>query len=488
MKSSFGRSQKSWVSPTWLQNQQERLRLSSRRQQIPPTETLLEFIPRVSPNREAPVHLKPYLDVLESAPGAGLKIVFAAPPQHGKTESTSHALVRWLLRHPELRYAYATYNDERTQRVSRNALDIATRADLSLKVSNLGLWKTSIGGQLLWTSVNGGFTGEPVDGAVIVDDPTKDRKEAESATIRQNHKDWYHGTVESRVHPGASILVMATRWHADDLPGYLIREQGFRYINLKAIADIDRPPGDNRQVGEALWPHHANCPPTCKMHRPLEFLQERQRGNPWNFAALFQGQPRPRGGALFKDATYYTELPVRGFRVLYGCDLAYSEKSHADFSVLVELWVVPPETEGGKPLIYVVNVDRKQVDAPSFALTLKARHSQRAGRILWIASGTELGAAAFIKKSGVPLVTRDPGGRDKFARAQGTAELWNLGRILVPADSEAHPWVDIFVDEICNFTGVKDPTDDQVDALVSGVEEALQLDDLTLYTTPGRYS
>jgi phage terminase large subunit-like protein len=331
---------------------------------------------------------------------------------------------------------------------------------------------------VLWTSVGGGMTGEPVDGVLLIDDPLKDRAQAESANIRELHKDWFHGVVEPRCHPGASIIVMATRWHADDLSGYLVKEQGFRYINLKAIAEDDRPPGDNRQIGEALWPEK----------RPLSFLQERQRANVWNFASLFQGSPRPRGGAIFRDPTYYHSLPTRGFKVLYGLDLAYTERSHADFSVCVELWVVPPLRETDRPTIYVVNVDRKQVDAPAFSLTLKTRASARPGKMFWIASGTEKGVAQFMRKAGLPVVIRDPKGRDKLTRALGTAELWNLGLIQVPIDQAAHDWVEAFVDEVTSFSGVKDTTDDQVDALVSGTEEALKLDDLTLHFVPSRHT
>lgn len=438
----------------------------------------MEFIPRVTPRWEAPTHLKPYIDILEKAPGAGLRIVFAAPPQHGKTESTIHAFAWWMKKFPHLRYAYATYSGDRSARVGRRALRIAEQAEAPLDRANTELWTTREDGQVLWTSVGGGMTGEPVDGVIVVDDPLKDRKEAESSTIRQNLKDWYHGVVEARLHPGASVIVMATRWHNDDLSGYLVREQGFTYINLQAIAGDKRPANDNREPGQALWP---------ALH-PLEFLQQKQRANPWNFASLFQGEPRPRGGALFHEPHYYTELPTRGFKILYGVDLSYTEKSHADWSVCAELWVIPPLRPEDRPKVYVRWVDRKQVDAPAFSLTLKARSSTRPGKMYWIASGTELGAASFIQKAGVPLVVRDPKGRDKYTRSLGTSELWNLGDVLVPLDSEANPWVDDFVDEVTNFTGVKDPCDDQVDALVSGVEEALVLDDMTLYLVPGRHN
>ena len=446
----------------------------------------MDFIPRVTPRWERPTHLAPYVDVLERVHGNSLRIVLSAPPQHFKSQTTAHFLVLFMKKHPELRNAYATYSASKAERVSFDASMIAQRAGLQLATNNLDIWRTKEGGQTLWTSVGGSMTGEPIDGVLVIDDSLKDRKEAESPTIRQNQKDWYHSVADTRVHPGASVIVMMTRWHSEDLAGYLVKQCGFEHINLKAIADERRPPGDNRQPGEAL----------CEWKHPLATLVRRRTENAWNFASMYQGEPRPRGGALFREPTYYTELPTRGFRVTYGIDLSYTEKTHADFSVCVEIWAVPPPRGVGAdrtPLgwtFYVVDVQRKQVEAPAFTLTLRAKHSEHPAKFNWYASGTEKGSAQFIRSKGIPIVVRDPAGRDKFTRAQQTSELWNAGRIMVPADAEAHPWADVFVDELTSFTGVKDLHDDQVDALVAGIDAALLGgdDDGLLGRSGGRYA
>ena len=104
------------------------------------------------------------------------------------------------------------------------------------------------------------------------------------------------------------------------------------------------------------------------------------------------------------------------------------------------------------------------VDAPAFALTLKAMAAGTPGRMLWHASGTEKGAAQFlqqrIKRLEVASATTD-----KFVRSQGVAAAWNSGRVLVP---EGAPWLDAFLGELADFTGMDDAHDDQVDALASG--------------------
>lgn len=433
----------------------------------------MEFIPRVTPRWESPWHLAPYVEALERAPGAGLRICFAAPPQHTKSETTCHFLAKLTRDKPELRNAYSTYSGDRAQRVGRNAANIAERAGVALTTANLDIWRTKEGGQTLWTSVGGGMTGEPIDGVAIVDDPIKDRQEAESAVIRQNHKDWYHSVLESRLHPGASVIVMMTRWHPDDLVGYLVKNCGFTYINLKAIADENRPPGDNRKPGEALWP----------TKRPLEFLQERQRTNPWNFAGMYQGEPQPRGSAVFGQPTYYRELPEKGFRVVYGADLAYSQKKLSKFSVLVELWAVPP-APGSTPTIkdkpyldwrfYVVSVHRKQVPPPEFGLVLKSAVTTRRGKIHMYGTGVEEGATVFFNRANIKIEVMNTHGRDKFQRSIVTSEIWNAGGILVPEDAEANPWIDEYLGEMMAFTGVNDAFADQTDATVSGIDAALK--------------
>lgn len=457
-----------------------RERLATAKANRPPeafTEPLLSFIAKSTPGYDAPHHLAPYIGVLENAIGTSQRVVFAAPPQHGKTTATVAALIWWLLRHPELSFVYATYSQERAYQVSRIASFVAANAGLQLATETLGLWRTPQGGQILWTSLGGKLTGNPGGGVVVVDDPVSGPKDANSPTMRETLRAWFDQNVFTRRHMGTSYIVMATRWHQDDLSGTLVKSGDFRYINLKAIADEDRPPGDNRAIGEALWPEK----------RPLVgFLDESQRRNPWAFSAMFQGMPTPRGNALFREPAYWTELPTSGFRVSYGVDLAYKGKTRNDWSVCVEIWAVPPppmpqlkrgETQPVTYLdwrFYIVDVIRKQVEAPMFTLSLKAKHTSRRGNFSMYGASVEDGSAQFFRAKGIPLRVMDCGGRDKFQRAQITSEIWNAGYIMVPADSAEYPWVDVYVDELMSFTGSDKEVDDQTDGTVSGIDAALR--------------
>jgi phage terminase large subunit-like protein len=400
--------------------------------------------------------------------------VFSAPPQHGKTECTLHGLVWLILNHPGKRHAYITYSQTRAKSVSKKVKRILRSCGVTV-TGTLQQLELPNGGQILFTSIDGGITGEPVDGVAIIDDPFKNRREADSPARREVVLSAYREAIETRVHPGASILVLATRWHPEDLSGTLIGE-GWEYINLPAIAENDNDP-NGRAPGEALFP---------EMWPLAELEKKRVKVGEFTWAALYQGRPRPKGGKVFREATYYSKLPTK-FREAFGVDLAYSAKTQAgdkpDWSICLHL-LEEPNADPDKVLYYVRWVDRAQVEAPAFTLTLKSRHQRhRNAPMLWRSSGTEKGSAQFIQKAGVPLHVENPIG-DKLVSATDVAALWNAGRILVPDFDtfEGMPgwdglsdWLHAFLDIVQNFTGLGKEKDDDVDALGSAYE-ALQSD------------
>ena len=388
--------------------------------------------------------------------GAELRVVFAAPPQHGKTEITLHGLVWMIRKHPGKRHAYITYNQSRARRMAKKFRRLLANAGI-VTAGTLENVELPNFGQVLFTSIDGGITGEPVDGVALIDDPYKNRKEADSARRREIVLESYREAIETRVHPGASIMVLATRWHPDDLSGTLISE-GWEEINLPAIANDNSDP-NGRELGQPLFP---------KMW-PLEALEKkRAKVLDFTFDALYQGRPRPKGGKVFKEVFYYSKLPTK-FRGAYGVDLAFTAKTQSDWSICLELWVDAVETKDGEPIFYIKHVDRAQVEAPSFTLTLKARHvARKAWRMLWRASGPEVGSAQFIRKQQIPLLVQQPPG-DKLVSATDVAAAWNDGRVLMP-DPDEFPeewdeWGHAFIAIIQNFTGTGKEKDDDVDAL-----------------------
>ena len=370
------------------------------------------------------------------------------PPQFGKSTTVLHWLARLVGRYPHLSHAYCTYSASLSLRQSRTCRRIAVEAGVELDrtATKLEEWLTTDGGGVAWTSIGGPLTGKPISGIGLVDDPFKDRREAESQAVRESTWDWYTDTFLSRLHPQASQFIINTRWHVDDLAGRLIASEpdAWRVVNLTAITD----------EGESLWPEG----------RPLDFLLQRRKAvGEYGWWSMYMGQPRPKGGALFELATTckLADVPTEG-RVSIGVDLAYTKKTSADYSTAVVL----RRTSEGKA--YVVHVLREQERASEFVRRLQKLSAQHPGApMVWHGSTTERGGADAIRDLGLSQLRPKLATADKFVRAQEVAAAWNAGDVIVPFDA---PWSRDFLDEVQAFTGVGDRHDDQIDALASAFD------------------
>jgi predicted phage terminase large subunit-like protein len=354
-----------------------------------------------------------------------------------------------LRRHPNKTVAYVTYADRLTKSKSRFARRYAQLAGLTFTGSQGGAqtlneWRTPEGGGALFTSIGGALTGQGCD-LLIVDDPHKDRAEAESLIMREAVYDWYRGTAATRVEPGGSIVVCHTRWHPDDLIGRLLKEPNagtWERIFLPALSE----------GGVALWPTRWPAE---------ELLRRKEEIGEYEWASLFLGEPRPRGGAVFQDVHFFEEPPTADFRIGVGLDLAYTQKTSADYSVLVVL----AECAGR---YYVLDIHRGQLTPPLFAGNMRQVNTSYPGaRWLWHTSTTEQGLADLLREEcGFPLVPEIAKG-DPFVRSQPVAAAWNAGKVLVQRGAR---WAPAFVSELASFTGVRDRHDDQVVALASAYD------------------
>lgn len=459
---------------------------------------LLNFIPRISPKYMPPRHLRPLLEKLEAARTRPIRVVVSVPPRHGKTESLLHAIAWWLAQEPEKTCGYASYAADLTRSKSRKARAFAERAGVQLApdLNRLNEWRTLAGGGLLATSTGGPLTGHGVD-RMIVDDPIKDRMQAESKLIRDRIWDWFTDVVMTRIEPSGSVIVCMTRWHEDDLSGRLLKEQGkhaygrdgelackhnpdcpgcgpepedgWEEVNLSAVIE-------DAEAGErTIWPERW----------PLEAMKKRRREvGEYTWWSLFMGRPRPRGNKLFDGAFTYQEAPTE-YRLAIGVDLAYSAKTSADRSVavaLAETRTTFPHPETGRPTMlrryYLMDAIRAQTTAPKFALMLKAFRKKWGGAPMFsYVSGMEKGVLDTFaqlrdetgKLIGV-VITAILATTDKFQRAQEVSAEWNAGHVLVPAAPEhgdPPDWVEPVVTVVCGFTGINDSEDDEVDALAS---------------------
>lgn len=232
------------------------------------------------------------------------------PPRHGKSELISRLFsAYYLLRHPDRWVGINSYGADLAHTLAFAARDNFIKAggqldNRSRAVDNM---RTAAGGGMWAAGVGGPITGKGFH-LGIIDDPLKNMEEADSETIREKHKEWYRSTFYTREEPGGAIIVIQTRWHEDDLSGYLLKaeqeaqdsSEAERWIilNFPAIRGADAPfPAscrtmrDRRNIGEPLNP----------LRYPLERLvaiKGKVGDRVWN--ALYQQNPMVEGGNIFR--------------------------------------------------------------------------------------------------------------------------------------------------------------------------------------------
>lgn len=428
------------------------------------TEGLREFITRLVPREPPPVHVFPLIDLVERAQRERVFACFSWPPRHAKSVTILRAIAWWLNVAPADTCAYVSYSDHQARTKSRLARMWSAQANVQIdpRSKDLSEWRTREGGGLLAAGAGGGMTGKGVSGLMIVDDPYKNRTEADSALVRERVWEWFNEVVYTRLEK-ASVIVIHTRWHDDDLIGRLTKRGDWEVHNLPALAEEEDALG--REPGEALWPDRYGIP---------ELEEIRSQIGDWSFAALYQGRPQPRGASVFGEPARFRlpqtpaewSLFLEGKVLIIGVDPAASEKTHADYSVAT---VLAFDRLGPGSTCWVLKVVRGQWTIPAFVQQLITLQRTWRARLA-VESVAGFKAVPQMLKSINPelaIIEITPS-VDKFQRAQPAAAAWNTGRVLVPAGEGAEAWVDPFISELTSFSGVKDAHDDQVDSLSHG--------------------
>lgn len=287
------------------------------------------FVKYIFPGYSLTNFHKNYIKLINMfAHGQIKKLIVSMPSQHGKSEISTRLLVPYLFGiNPDLQIAIGSYNQTFARKFSRQIKRYMSDAynkvfenvKLPGKMSNysdtMDEWELEKSkGNFKAVGRGGGITGEPVD-IMIMDDLYKDYAEATSPVIRENVIDWYKGSVRTRLHNDSRQLIVFTRWHEEDLIGYLQENEKvveiksfsdikknqkcWYKINFQAIKENEKTKIDPREKNEPLWPERHS----------YEKLLEDKALDPEKFESLSQGNPRPMQGLLYTNFATYDVLP-----------------------------------------------------------------------------------------------------------------------------------------------------------------------------------
>jgi predicted phage terminase large subunit-like protein len=430
-----------------------------------PNEAFRQFVDRVWAGRfQWHKHNAVLGKVLQRVADDELKRVMVfMPPRLGKSEQVSRLFsAYYVYRYPERWVGLASYGDKLAGTLSRRARQnfITAGGTISAESRSVTHWETASGGGMWSSGVAGAQTGKGFD-LGIIDDPLKDRKQADSLLIRANQREWYSEVFATREEPDAAQLIVLTRWHMDDLAGWLLERehdpetaQGWHIVNFPAEAE-QPPEWPASCTVEPDW--RAPGEPICLERLPDEKMRQ-AKGFARSWAALYQQRPRPKEGSLFRYDWFeiVDAAPAEARRVRYW-DTAGTEAG-GDFTAGVKM------SRNGTGVIYVEDVVRGQW-SPHHRDSHIRRTADGDGRpvTVWLESeagvmGKERTQETIRQLAGYVVHSERPTG-PKELRAEPLAAQMEAGNVRIVRGA----WNQAFIDELVNF-GPGCMHDDQVDA------------------------
>lgn len=459
---------------------------------------LMDFVPRAWPGFAKPTHLSKLAAAIERSVGEAVEMCFSVPVRHGKTTLMVAAVVWLLLAKPDAQILYVSYAHGFASRQVARALAIARMLGIPIDRESRDDWTTMFGGRVKATGITGQLAGEGFT-HIFVDDPHKNRAEAESQVIREGVIEAFWNDIYTRQVPsGTSIFIVHARWHPNDLIGVVSRgEKPFAYVNFPALDAL----------GKALAPF---------MWAAEKLEEIKAKVGPYVWASLYDGNPRPRGGTLFRriaTAAIEALLEATGPSAFcIGLDFARTAKTRSDHhaAVVMRKSAATRKTAQGKTVwmrdvLEAVEMrgtltDQREesgdVVDPGFTRELaRLARAYPGARWAWYAARSEEWLAETVQKavneelaaSGdrtrIRIRILDITSRDKWLRAQGWGATLNGGLARIASygretddDDRKREHMDALVAEHNEFNGQAGNKDNLVDAAVAAHDD---LDDVT---------
>ncbi len=397
-------------------------------------------------------------------------LVLETPPQHGKSWTLTEALPSWYMgKNPDRRVILVSYNEESAERFSRRNREKLQRWGPTLFGVELGGLNRATEfelarrrGRLISRGILSGITGHPAD-LMVMDDPVKNREEADSPAYREKLWGEWVNSLKSRLAARAKILLIMTPWHEDDIAARILRtERNVRLLRLPVEAEEGDPLG--RAPGEPL------CPELGKDAKWLEqfkgaYLRD-PAGGQRAWLALYQCRPRAEKGNLIHRRWWrFRDAPPECTVQVISVDAAFKGGEENDF-VAITVWGKQEEN------YFLLDCQNRHL---SFTETLRAIRDTRRrfpkARAVLIEDKANGSALLDVLQREMFCIPVEPKG-GKTARVHAVSPAIESGHVFLPRGA---PWLEEFLDQWTAFPAASH------DDLVDSSSQALRY----LFDVPG---
>jgi predicted phage terminase large subunit-like protein len=361
------------------------------------------------------------------------RLIVNMPPRHTKSEFASYLLPSWMVgRNPKLKIIQATHTGELAIRFGRKAKNLIdseeyskifqTRLQEDSKAA--GRWETAQGGEYFAAGVGGAITGRGAD-LLIIDDPHSEQ-DAMSEQALENAYEWYTSGPRQRLQPGASIVLVMTRWSTKDLTAKLLKAQKevkgdqWEVVEFPAILDHGPKP-------EPVWPQYWKLDELEKVQATLPVAK-------WN--AQWMQRPTSEEGAIIKREWWklwkHDWIPNLHY-VIQSYDTAFLKKETADFSAITTWGLFYPSPDSPLNLM-LLDAVKDRFEFPELRRKALEQYKYWQPEMVIVeAKASGLPLTYELRKMDIPVINFTPSkGNDKHVRVNSCAPVFESGMVWAP--------------------------------------------------------
>lgn len=394
-------------------------------------------------------------------------LLIETPPQHGKSLTVTESFPSWYLgKNPRARVIMASYNEDSARRFGRKNLEKVEQFGAPIfGVQPGGIWtKTEFElsngwGRVISRGIMSGITGNPAN-LLLIDDPIKNREEADSLTYRDKLWDEWQNTLKTRLAAGAKVIVINTPWHEDDFSARLIaHEEHLRLIRIPVEAEE----GDllGRKIGEPLAPELGKDKVWLEQMK-ASYTSDPTKGGMRAWQALYQCAPRVEGGNMIRREwwKYYDPKDIPFFpTTAISVDATFKDGEHNDF-VAIQVW---GKLGNNYYLRFSLN---KHLDFPGTVAALRMLKKLYPETMYILIEDKANGSAIIqtLQSEFVGVIGINPRG-GKVARVNAIAPAIESGHVFLPKDEA---WTEELIDQFTAFpAGAHDDIVDSASQLLN---------------------
>lgn len=450
----------------------------------------LTFVRKVAPTLITDWHMGRHIEVLSDklqqvVEGKIKRLMVFLPPRSSKSVICSKLFPAWYIgKNPNHEILTVSHSDQLSSDFGRSVRDIVNTEDftnmfpgvnLRADVRAAGKWKTNLNGSYYAAGVRSQIAGRGAHIAIL--DDVMSEEDSFSDAGRRYIKEWWPSGLRTRIMPNGAIIIINTRYHYDDLCGWLLKQQDEFDIETKMRWNVVSIPAwlDEKSSKLLGLPEGTSYFPEWKDDETLRIdeMEIKATNGSKYWESLYMQNPTPDEGSLIKKNWInwweYEEPPSCDF-IMQTYDTAFSTKTTADYSV-IQTWGVfhfhedsEDGIEGVASNLLLLGSVRGRFEYPDLRRIAQQEYQKHKPDICVVekkASGQSL--IQDMRRSGLPVLEYMPD-KDKVSRVFTASPLLEAGRVWLPKGKE---WARELYEEMILFPYGRH--DDQVDAMTMAI-------------------